>query len=172
MKVKKKKKTMSKRQSEENEEASDNDTTTKLPLKSSSNFCNTTLIKKYISTDKNEILAIFSRNHIPLTSNFKKLLTSNSQALFNLLTNNKQFKLLHNHNVLHIPSSSTIHFSKLLSALSLSTLRLFQWLLRSKINPKRFLKSEKNVISKVLKNSKKLSSENIPSNKIRSLYYS
>ena len=96
---------------------------------------------------------------------------TNSHALLNLLASNKNFKLLHNHNVLYIPSNSTIHFSKLLSALSLSTLRLFQWLLRSKVQQKRFNPSEKNIISKVLKNSKKISAQKIPSNKIRSLCF-
>ena len=139
--------------------------------KTSLTFYSSNLIKKYIPTARNEILSIFSKNHIPLTSNFKQLLTTNSKALENLFLTNKQFKLLHNHNVIHLPSKSTIHFSKLLSALSLSTLRLFQWLLRSKVSPKRFINSEKNVISKVLKHSKKIASEKIPSNKIRSLSF-
>ena len=130
-----------------------------------------TSTKKIISKSKNDIISIFTKNHIPLTSNFKKLLTVNSQALLNLLMNNKQFKLLRSHHLIHVPSKSTIHFSKLLSALSLSTLRLFQFLLRSNISPKKFIPSEKMIISKILNTSKKISSQNIPSIKIKSLRY-
>ena len=92
-----------------------------------------------------------------------------SKNISNLLFADKNFKLYQNNDIFHTPTKTSISFKKLVSALSLTTLKLYQFLMRSNLKPKQFTTNEKLFISQLLKNKRFFPAHRILSNKIRAL---
>ena len=134
-----------------------------------SSFTHNGNLKTHIERAKREILNVFKKHKVPISKTQISNLDFFSKRIYNLLSSSKNFIFQKNKTILHTPTKTSILYKKLIPALSLSTLKLFQLLIRSNITPKNFSPNEKLLISKLLKNTKIFPSHKILSNKIRSL---
>ena len=130
------------------------------------------VIKAKLAASLSRILSTLARKKITLGNKTLQLLDANLQRLSVCLSQSVFFKVVSSSICFQRPGSNsyhTIHMDKLLAALSLPTLSLFRFILASRIQPKRFSKSEKFVILKIIKLSHCIPLSSIPSKKIRSI---
>ena len=133
------------------------------------------IIKSRFSNSLSRILAILAKKGMNLSDKTLSLLDSNLEKLSFFIAANPLFKttsslvIYGSKKFSRSSSPPYIHMDKLLAALSLPTLSLFRYILGSRVSPKRFASSEKQIISTIVKLSDEINIASIPSPKIRSI---
>ena len=158
----------------DSQEAEDNSAEESEP-ESISNPRQQKIIKTRFSNALSRILTILAKKGMSLSDRILNLLDTNLDKLSFFISGNPLFKTTSS---LVIYGSKKfcrsghppyIHMDKLLASLSLPTLSLFRYILGSRVSPKRFTPSEKQIISTIVKLSNEISIASIPSPKIRSI---
>ena len=157
------------REEDEDSSSSGPDSTPSVPNPRYQRFIKT----KFVAS-LSRILASLAKKRISLTDKTINILDSNLDKLSNFLSRNRLFKVsstlvVYQGKDLSRTPPPSIHVDKLLASLSLPTLSLFRFILASRLTPKRFSPTEKEVISLIVKLASNISLASIPSPKIRAI---